>query len=153
MTVKALKKILSKLPDDVCICRTVGENGCENLDSAQYCPQYNILYLEPMWLRGDRTSHINMVQSARQNGVKYDKFMLKRIRDYAEDGKKIVDEKHDGKVHRIQVIFSKRDEYLFGTKLRSHGWLSLVVDNIREGGGKLGVGVQTVVCDFEWESM
>ena len=152
MTVKDLRKILSRLPDDTYVCQTSGENGCINLESAKYCPQYSILYLEQMWLRGDRTSHIDMVRSARQSGVKYDKFMLKRIRDYAEEGKKIVDEKHDGKKHRVQVILSKWDEYLFGTKMQSRGWLSLVVDDRREDGGKLGVGVQTVVCDFEWES-
>ena len=150
MTVKHLRKILAKLPDDTLICKTDGENGCSNLDAVRYCPQFNILYIEPYWSRS-ATSNIDMNYSVGR--PRLDKFTLSQIRNYAEKGKRIVDEKHDGKPHHIRIILSIWDEYLFGSKLRHSEWLSLLVDDVREAGGKLGVGRQCVVCEFKWESL
>ncbi|MBO7685715.1 MAG: hypothetical protein J6V72_04990 [Kiritimatiellae bacterium] len=154
MTAKQLRKILAKLPDDTIVCKTDGENGCANLDTVRYCPQFNILYLEPYWSRS-ATSNIDMNYSISRpsSRPRLDKFTLAQIRNYAEKGKRIVDEKHDGKTHQIRIILSIWDEYLFGSKLRHSEWLSLVVDDTREWGGKLGVGRQCVVCEFEWESL
>jgi hypothetical protein len=153
MTVKQLRRILAKLPDDTSVCRTSGEDGCELLGEARYCPQFGILYLEPYWMRS-RTSNINMDQSARSKGSpKLDKFTLHQIHKYAEEGKRIVDAKQDGKMHHIKIIASMWDEFLFGGRLKHHEWLSLVVDDTREGGGKLGVGSQCVICEFDWESI
>ena len=150
MTVKQLRKILAKLPDDTLVCKTDGEHGCSNLDTVRYCPQFNILYIEPYWSRS-ATSNIDMNYSVGRPRLA--KFALAQIRDYAEKGKRIVDEKHDGKPHQIRIILSIWDEYLFGSKLWHSEWLSLLVDDVREAGGKLGVGRQCVVCEFEWESL
>lgn len=151
MTAKQLRKILAKLPDDTYICKTDGEHGCSNLDTVRYCPQFNILYIEPCWTR-ENTSNIDMNHSSRSD-LKLDRFWLNCIHNFAQKGKRIVDEKHDGKTHRVRIILSTWDEYLFGKKLRRDQWLSLLVDDVREGGGKLGVGRQCVVCEFEWESL
>jgi len=150
MTVKQLRKILAKLPDDTLVCKTDGEQGCSNLDTVRYCPQFDILYLEPYWSRS-ATSNIDMNCSIRR--PRLDKPTLTQIRNYAEEGKRIVDEKHDGKPHQIRIILSIWDEYLFGSKIKHFEWLSLLVDDVREGGDKLGVGLQCVVCEFEWESL
>lgn len=153
MTAKQLRKILAKLPDDTLVCKTDGEHGCSNLDTVRYCPQFDILYLEPYWSRS-ATSNIDMNPlSSSRDRLKLDKFTLAQIRNYAEKGKRIVDEKHDGKTHRVRIILSTWDEYLFGKKLRRDQWLSLIVDDVREAGGKLGVGRQCVVCEFEWKSL
>ena len=153
MTVKHLRRILAKIPDDTLICKTDGESGCENLDTVRYCPQFNILYLEPFWIRS-ATSNIDMnPSSSSRDRPKLDKFTLAQIRNYAEKGKRIVDDKHDGKMHQIRIILSIWDGYLFESKLRHSQWLSLIVDDTWECGGKLGVGRLCVVCEFEWESL
>lgn len=149
MTAKELKKILNKIPDDTIICSPIGEEGCVNLDTVRYCPQYNIMYLCEYWNREDNGKSLNMNPQI----PRVDKFLLHQIRDFAETGKKIVDEKHDGKMHTIQIIHSQWDEYILGITTRHHEWLSLVVDDTRERGGKLGVGKQTVLLSFEWESL
>jgi len=151
VTVKQLRKILAKLPDDTLVCKTDGEQGCSNLDTVRYCPQFSILYIEPYWTR-ENTSNIDMNHSSRSD-LKLDRFWLNCIYGFAKKGKRIVDEKHDGKTHRVRIILSTWDEYLFGKKLRRDQWLSLLVDDVREAGGKLGVGRQCVVCEFEWESL
>lgn len=51
--------------------------------------------------------------------------------------------KNDGKSHRVKVIFS---EHSGEFRMRA---LSLVVDDMREAGMKLGVGSQTVLFDVE----
>ena len=156
MTAKELRKILAKLPDDTIVCKTDGENGCMNLDTARYCPQYSILYLEPYWSRS-RTSNIDLTLPRRTGNSrrlpKLDKCTLYLIHKAAEEGKRIIDAKHDGKIHHVQIIISMWDEYIFGITKKHHEWLSLVVDDRREGGGKLGVGTQCVVCEFDWESL
>lgn len=154
MTTKELRKILAKLPDDTLVCKTDGENGCMNLDTVRYCPQYNILYLEPFWSRS-LTSNIDMNPPRRMGNArrlpKLDKYVLYSIHKYACEGKRIVDAKHDGKMHHVQIIISMWDEYFFCTK-KHHEWVSMIVDDTREAGGKLGVGTQCVVCEFDWES-
>ena len=149
MTAKELKKILNKIPDDTIICRPIGEEGCDDLDTVRYCPQYNILYISTHWDREERNKSLKM----NPHEPRLDKFMLRQIRDFARTGKKIVDEKHDGKMHTIQIILSQWDEYILGIIKKHHEWLSLVVDDTRERGGKLGVGKQTVLLSFEWESL
>ena len=52
-----------------------------------------------------------------------------------------------------QIILSQWDDYILGITKQRHEWLSLVVDDTRERGGKLGVGKQTVLLSFEWESL
>ena len=64
-------------------------------------------------------------------------------------GEKIIVSLNDNKVHTIKIIFSRWDEYLFGRKLRRHEWMTLVVDDMREDGGKLGVGEQWTVCEVK----
>ena len=156
MTVKELRKILAKLPDDTLVCKTDGEDGCMNLDTARYCPQYDILYLEPYWIRS-RTSNIDMNLPCRTGNSrrlpKLDKLTLHLIRRYAKQGKQVVDAKHDGKTHHVQIIISMCDEYILGITKKHYEWVSLVVDDTREAGGKLGVGTQCVVCEFDWESL
>ena len=61
------------------------------------------------------------------------------------DGINLATAKADGKNHLVEVRLSDWDEYLFGHKIRKHQWLSGIVDDTREFGGKLGLGKQTVL--------
>ena len=75
-----------------------------------------------------------------------------RLEKYLAQGKQIAEEKHekDGKSHVVSVIFSEWKDYLFGHKIHHERWLSLVVDDTREAGGKLGVGNQLYLAEFRW---
>ena len=68
---------------------------------------------------------------------------IARAADMLVKGIGIAQGKNDGKSHRVKVIFS---EYSGEFKMRA---LSLVVDDRREYGEKLGVGTQTVLFDME----
>ena len=151
MYAEDLIKILEKLPPDTIICKTSEERGCEDLNSAKYCPQYNILYLEPYWARKSR-GFIDMADGdsvffGQESRCPYTKEELRKIRDLARDGKKIVDANKDGRMHSIQVIFTKRDEF------QAPGdSFSLVVDG-EWLGGCIAPMDGTVVCDFERKSL
>ena len=75
-----------------------------------------------------------------------------RLEKYLAHGKQIAEEKHakDGKSHVVSVIFSEWKDYFFGHKIHHERWLSLVVDDTREAGGKLGVGNQLYLAEFRW---
>ena len=75
-----------------------------------------------------------------------------RLEKYIAQGKQIAEEKHakDGKSHVVSVIFSEWKDYFFGHKIHHERWLSLVVDDTREAGGKLGVGNQLYLAEFRW---
>lgn len=153
MYAKDLIEILQKLPEDTIICRTSGEEGCEDLNSAKYFPQYNILYLEPFWARKAR-GFIDMANGgavfsggyAGSPHCSFSKDELRTIRDLAREGKKIVDAKKDGKMHRIQVVWT------FAVCEDMCNDFALKVDGEYKGGER-GEGVKSVICDFEWESL
>ena len=62
---------------------------------------------------------------------------------WISEGKSIAERKHkeDGKQHRVMLIESHWNGY---------NWPSLVVDDRREMGGKLGLGKQYHLADFMW---
>lgn len=151
MFAKDLIEILKKLPEDTNICKTSGEDGCEGLNSAKYFPQYNILFLEPWWSR-NRRGYIDMANGdavffGENAQCPYSKEELWEIRNLAKEGKAIVDAKKDGRMHSIQVIFTKREDFQTPGKC-----FSLVVDG-EWLGGCIAPMDGTVVCDFEWESL
>ena len=146
-----LIEILRKLPPDTIICKTSGEDGCDGLESAKYFPQFNILYLEPYWGRKSK-GYIDMGNKdsmffGQESCCPYSKEELWEIRNLAKEGKAIVDAKKDGKMHSIQVIFTKREDFQTTGKC-----FSLVVDG-EWLGGCIAPMDGTVVCDFEWESL
>ena len=146
-----LIEILRKLPPDTIICKTSGEDGCDGLESAKYFPQFNILYLEPYWGRKSK-GYIDMGNKdsmffGHESCCPYSKEELWEIRNLAKEGKAIVDAKKDGKMHSIQVIFTKREDFQTTGKC-----FSLVVDG-EWLGGCIAPMDGTVVCDFEWESL
>lgn len=149
MYAKDLIEILKKLPEDTIICKTSGESGCEDLNSAKYCPQYNILYLEPYWARRSR-GFIDMADGdaeffGENARCPYTQEGLREIRNLAKKGKEIVDAKNDGKMHRIKVM--KTD----GVFMECNHF-ALNVDGQWICGHK-GKGEPVAVCDFEWESL
>lgn len=151
MYAEDLIKILQKLPPDTIICKTSGEDGCEGLESAKYFPQFNILYLEPYWGRTTK-GFIDMGDGdemfyGQVSNCPFSKEELREIRDLAKKGKKIVDAKKDGRMHSIQVIFTKREDFQTTGKC-----FSLVVDG-EWLGGCIAPMDGTVVCDFKWESL
>lgn len=75
-----------------------------------------------------------------------------RLEKYIAQGKQIAEDKYakDGKSHVVSVIFSEWKDYFFGHKIHHERWLSLVVDDTREAGGKLGVGNQLFLAEFRW---
>jgi hypothetical protein len=144
-----LIEILRKLPPDTIICKTSGEDRCDGLESAKYFPQFNILYLEPYWGRKSK-GYIDMADGdgmffGQESRCPYSKVELATIRDLARDGKRIVDGKADGKMHRIQVVQT------FAVSEDMCNDFALKVDG-EYAGGQRGEGVKAVVCDFEWES-
>lgn len=148
MYAKDLIKILEKLPPDTIICKTSGEDGCDNLESAKYFPQYNILYLDPYWMRISK-GFIDMGRGYKLpeilKGEEYYKEELREIRNLAKKGKEIVDAKKDGRMHRIKVM--KTDGVFMDC---NH--FALNVDGQCICGHK-GKGEPVAVCDFEWESL
>ena len=153
MVAKDLIEILRKLPEDTWICRTIGEAGFEELDSAKYCPQYDILYLEPYWTRKSRgfidmTNEDSMYLGERDGSpfCPFSKDELRTIRDLARDGKEFVDKLEDGKIHRIQVVQT------FAVCEDMCNDFALKVDK-KYVGGRRGEGTKQVICDFEWESL
>lgn len=153
MYAKDLIEILQKLPEDTIICRTSGEEGCEDLNSAKYFPQYNILYLEPFWVRKSR-GFIDMADGdamffgdhAGSPHCSFSEDNLRTIRDLAREGKKFVNELEDGKMHRIQVVWT------FAVCEDMCNDFAVKVDG-KYIGGQRGEGVKSVICDFEWESL
>lgn len=149
MYAKDLIEILRKLPEDTIICRTSGEEGCIDLNSAKYFPQHNILYLEPYWMRRGR----GFIDMADRDAVFFNgksrcsfyKEELLMIRDLAKEGKAIVDALKDGKRHRIQVVqtFAVFDDCTD---------FALKVDGEYARGNR-GEGVKSIICDFDWESI
>ena len=150
MYAKDLIRILRKLPPDTLICKTDGEDGCDDLESAKYFPQYDILYLNAYWMRRSK-GYIDMgsgyILPEIPEGEDYSKEELQEICDLAHQGKEIVDAKKDGRMHSIQVIFTKREDSQTTGKC-----FSLVVDGEWLGGCTAPMD-GTVVCDFEWESL
>lgn len=149
MYAKDLIEILQKLPEDTLICETSGEHGCNGLSSAKYFPAYNILYLEPMWMRKSK-GYIDMADGDRMffNGTSrcsFNREELLRIRDLARDGKEIVDALKDGKMHRIQVVQT------FAVFEDCTDFALKVDGEYARGNG--GEGVKSIICDFEWESI
>ena len=76
-----------------------------------------------------------------------DKFYLSLAHRLLLKGNEIAKGKRDEKFHKIEIVFSQWDEYLFATKMKRHQWLTLIVDGVREDGGKLGVGKQWKICE------
>ena len=151
MYAKDLIEILKKLPEDTIICKTSGEDGCDGLESAKYFPQFNILYLEPYWGRKSK-GYIDMADGdgmffGQESRCPYSKEELREIRNLAKKGKEIVDAKKDGRMHSIQVIFTKREDFQTTGKC-----FSLVVDG-EWLGGCIAPMDGTIVCDLEWESI
>ena len=149
MYARDLIKILQQLPEDTNVCKSSGERGCAGLESAKYFPQFNILYLEPFWARQTK-GYIDMANGdsvffGSDSRCPYSKEELQRIRDLARKGKKIVDAKKDGKMHRIQVL---KTFSAFG----NCNDIALKVDGEFRAGLN-GATVESVVCDFEWESL
>ena len=146
-----LIEILRKLPPETIICKTSGEEGCADLNSVKYLPQFNVLYLDPFWER--RTNgYIDMADGdsmffGGESRCPYSKEELLEIRDLANKGKEIVYAKKDGRMHSIQVIFTKREDFQTSGKC-----FSLVVDG-EWLGGCIAPMDGTVVCDFKWESL
>ena len=145
-----LIEILRKLPPDTIICKTTGEEGSSVLNSVKYFPQYDLLVLEPWWKR-ERRDYIDMANGdsvffGQESRCPYSKEELRTIRDLAREGKRIVDCKADGKMHRIQVVqtFAVCEDMCNGFALKVDG---------EYAGGHRGEGVKAVVCDFEWESL
>lgn len=153
MFAKDLIEILKKLPEDTIICKTLGEDCCADLNSAKYFPQYNILYLTQFWDRRSR----GFIDMADGDAVffgghegsphcPFSKEELTTIRDLARKGKIMVNEKADGKMHRIQVVwtFAVCEDMCNGFALKVDG---------EYAGGQRGEGIKQVICDFEWESL
>lgn len=151
MIAKDLIEILKKLPEDTIICKTLGEEGCAGLNSAKYFPQYNILYLTPFWDRRSR-GFIDMADGdcvyfggyGGSPHCPFSKEELTTIRDLAREGKRIVDEKADGKMHRIQVEGFEKP----------HRDFTLWVDEKYIEGAKCSPArARCFYVDFEWESL
>ena len=150
MQAKDLIEILKKLPEDTIICKTMGEEGCSDLNSAKYFPQYNILYLEPYWVRKSR-GFIDMADGdavffgdAGSPHCPFSKEELTTIRDLARKGKRIVDGMQDGKMHRIQVEGFEKP----------HRDFTLWVDEKYIEGAKCSPArARCFYVDFEWESL
>ena len=141
MTAKEFKKHLAKVPDDAVV--SLNEDIPIDCNAMFYDVETNRVLL------GVRDAHmpteIPLYKSKRD--VPYlDKIWLGKAHRFFDEGKRKVEEKHDGKAHEIQVIFSRWDQYFFGAKLNRCEWMTLVVDNYRERGKKLGVGRQWTVC-------
>ena len=153
MYAKDLIEILQKLPEDTIICKTSGETRCADLNSAKYFPQYNILYLEKFWGRKSR-GFIDMADGDTiyfggyegSPHCPFSKDELRTIRNLARDGKKFVNELEDGKMHRIQVVWT------FAVCEDMCNDFAVKVDG-KYIGGQRGEGVKSVICDFEWESL
>lgn len=153
MYAKDLIEILRKLPEDTIICRTSREHGCEDLNSAKYFPQYNILYLDPFWARKSR-GFIDMADGdavffgghTGSHHCPFSKEELLEIRNLTKKGKEIVDAKKDGRMHSIQVVqtFAVCEDMCNDFALKVDG---------EYAGGQRGEGVKAVACDFEWESL
>ena len=104
MTVKELKAILDKLPDDTSVCKADGESGCSDLKEARYYPEYSILYLEPHWERSfKKRDHFNM-RSLPNFGEDSAEDALSDVWSLAHSAKLLVDAKNDKKMHRIQIL-------------------------------------------------
>ena len=78
------------------------------------------------------------------------RFLDRESKRLEEEGRRLATQKHqqDGKPHRVLVIESHWQGWFFGAMIRNCKWLSLVVDDVREAGSKLGVGTQKVRADF-----
>ena len=150
LTVKELRRAIRDLPEDaiVFLCADNADLG-KTFDTVRYSPRENDLYLgeNPDFSRSEGLDmHDTRIQRL------FDKWRFRELRDMLRKAKSLVESKQDGKKHRIQVILSEWREYFYGTLLHKAKWLSCVVDDMREFGGKLGVGSQTKLCDFEMES-
>ena len=156
MYAEDLIEILKKLPPDTIICKTSGEDGCDGLESAKYFPQFNILYLEPYWERRSK-GYIDMADGdemfyGQVSNCPFSKEELQRIRDLALVGKKIVDAKKDGRMHRIQVVSHIREILKRDGKEVEKRDFSTLVDG-EWVSGMNPVNEKVVICDFKWESL
>ena len=156
MYAKDLIKIMQQLPEDTSICKTDSENGCSGLESAKYFPQFNILYLEPYWSRRSK-GYIDMANGdslllGGKSNCPYSKEELLQIRDLARQGKKLVDDKKDGKTHRIQVVSHTRERARPFGKISEERVFSALVDGEWVSGIN-PINEKVVVSDFEWESL
>lgn len=153
MTVKDLKAILSLLPDDTSICATDGGSGCSNLESARYCPQWSILYLEPWWTGENKSSTINMNPSGLSPaGVNTSQTALFEINRLAKESKRLIDEMKDGKNHRVQIYVSEgKDKRYQGFVHDGTGFFAIIDGNSRVG--RDTGGTTNSVCEFKWKSL
>lgn len=147
MYAEDLIEILKKLPPGTIVCKTSGEDGCEELGSAKYVPQNDILYLDPYWMRQSK-GYIDMGRGykvpGRFKGEDFSNEELQQIRDLAERGKEIVDAKKDGKMHRIQVEGFEKP----------HRDFTLWVDEkYIEGAECSPARARCFYVDFEWKSL
>ena len=150
LTVKELRRAIRDLPEDaiVFLCTEKTKFGV-TFDEIRFSLKENNLYLGAHAFQ-ECSSALDMLNIRNQRML--DKHGFKDARDMVRDAKRLVESKQDGKKHRIQIILSEWAEYLCGQLLHRNRWLSAVVDDMREFGGKLGVGSQTKLCDFEMES-
>ena len=76
----------------------------------------------------------------------FSKDELRTIRDLAREGKKFVNGLKDGKMHRIQVVWT------FAVSEDMCNDFALKVDGEYVSGHR-GEGIKQVICNFEWESL
>ena len=142
MRAKDLIKVLQKLPPDTIVCKTDEEYEFVDLGSASYYPSRGFLCLEPWLDRKGKDFLLVDEWLGRKGCKKFTKPELRTIRNLAEKGKKIVEAKHDGKMHRIKVLMTeesakRRFTLRVGRKIAD---------------GLLEAPTATVVCCFKWES-
>lgn len=141
MTVRELKAILDKLPDDTSVCKADGETGCSDLKEARYYPEYSILFLEPHWERSSKKrDHFNM-HSLPNFGEDTAEGALSDIWSLAHSAKLLIDAKNDKKMHKVKIFQDKENP------LRRMA----VIDG-KERFGRFAYG-ENLLLEFEWESM
>lgn len=153
MTARELRLALAKLPVDTEIQLSSRGDSASSLIFLRYRPQENALYLADKREDEAVESALYLPTSGRRQVPKLDKWTLTRIRDYAQKGREIAKNKRDGATHTVMVYASVWDEYMFGGLIHHHEWLSLIVDDFREDGGKMGVGTQYLLCKFEQQAL
>lgn len=140
MTAKELRKCLAKVPDDAIVCTKTDKKG-----NPKYCVDTNEFYVNGCSYFSDKM--LVDVSKSKRDCPYLDKFYLSLAHRLLLKGNEIAKGKRDEKFHKIEIVFSQWDEYLFATKMKRHQWLTLIVDGVREDGGKLGVGKQWKICE------
>lgn len=144
MTVRELKAILDKLPDDTSVCKADGETGCSDLKEARYYPEYSILYLAPQWERSAfKKDHLNMRYGYLPDfGINPPEDAIWEIRSLAHSAKLLIDAKNDKKMHKVKIFQDKEN------KARRMA----VIDTEEMLGSKCGP-CPDLLLEFEWESL